>query len=46
MERSKQLVSYRMARAHETLEDARILADAGRWNACVILPDSVDQTPG
>ena len=26
---------YRMARAQETLEDARILANAGRWNACV-----------
>ncbi len=31
----KDLVGYRMARAHETLEDARILATAGRWNACV-----------
>lgn len=34
-ERSKGLVSYRMARAEETLEDARIIARAGRWNACV-----------
>jgi len=34
-ERSKDLVSYRMARAEETLEDARILASAERWNACV-----------
>ena len=34
-ERSKNLVSYRMARAEETLEDARILARAERWNACV-----------
>ncbi|MEA1933728.1 MAG: HEPN domain-containing protein [Thermodesulfobacteriota bacterium] len=32
---SKDLVLYRMARARETLEDARILANAGRWNACV-----------
>ena len=24
-----------MERAHETLEDARILANAARWNACV-----------
>jgi uncharacterized protein (UPF0332 family) len=32
---SKDLVLYRMLRAHETLEDARILANAGRWNACV-----------
>ena len=35
MERSKDLVLYRMTRAHETLEDARILAREGRWNACV-----------
>ncbi|MDZ7696330.1 MAG: HEPN domain-containing protein [Deltaproteobacteria bacterium] len=34
-ERSKDLISYRMARAEETLEDARILARAERWNACV-----------
>jgi uncharacterized protein (UPF0332 family) len=33
-ERSKDLVLYRMARADETLEDARILARAERWNAC------------
>lgn len=32
---SKDLVLYRMTRADETLEDARILAKAGRWNACV-----------
>jgi len=32
---SKNLVMYRMTRADETLEDARILAKAGRWNACV-----------
>lgn len=31
----KDLTSYRMARANESMEDARILADAGRWNACV-----------
>ena len=29
------LVRYRMARAQETLEEAHILADSGRWNACV-----------
>lgn len=34
-ESSIDLVRYRMARANETLEDARILAEAGRWNACV-----------
>lgn len=33
--RVKDLVRYRMERARETLEDARILADSGRWNACV-----------
>jgi uncharacterized protein (UPF0332 family) len=32
---NKDLVLYRMERAHETLEDARILAGKGRWNACV-----------
>ena len=26
---------HRITRAKETMEDARILADAGRWNACV-----------
>lgn len=29
------LVKYRLKRAFETLEDARILAQAERWNACV-----------
>ena len=32
---SKDLVLYRITRANETLEDARILANTGRWNACV-----------
>lgn len=32
---SRDLVSYRKARANDTMEDARILANAGRWNACV-----------
>ena len=31
----RNLVSYRLEKARETLEDARILAAAGRWNACV-----------
>lgn len=35
MEWNKDLVSHRLAKADETLEDARVLADAGRWNACV-----------
>ncbi len=30
-----ELVSYRLQRARETLADARILADASRWNPCV-----------
>lgn len=32
---NKDLVKYRMNRAEETLEDARILAESKRWNACV-----------
>ncbi len=32
---NKELVLYRLQRARETLADARILADAGRWNPCV-----------
>ena len=34
-ESNGELVSYRLQRARETLADARILADAGRWNTCV-----------
>ncbi len=34
-ESNGELVSYRLKRARETLADARILADAGRWNPCV-----------
>ncbi len=33
--RTGDLVLYRLARARETLEEAQILANAGRWNACV-----------
>ena len=29
------VVQYRLQRARETLEDARILATASRWNPCV-----------
>jgi uncharacterized protein (UPF0332 family) len=29
------LVNYRLQRAYEALEDARILAGASRWNICV-----------
>ncbi len=32
---NKDLVLYRLRRARETLTDARILADASRWNPCV-----------
>jgi uncharacterized protein (UPF0332 family) len=28
------LIHYRLERAHESLDEARLLADAGRWNAC------------
>ncbi len=31
----RDLVVYRLQRARESLEDARILADAKRWNPCV-----------
>ena len=31
----KDLVQYRIQRARDTLEDARILANASRWNPCV-----------
>lgn len=31
----RDLVAYRLQRAKESLEDARILADAKRWNPCV-----------
>lgn len=29
------LIHYRLERAQESLEDARLLAAADRWNACV-----------
>lgn len=32
---NRDLLQYRISRAHETLEEARILANANRWNACV-----------
>ncbi len=32
---NEQLVLYRLQRARGTLEDARILAQAQRWNPCV-----------
>jgi uncharacterized protein (UPF0332 family) len=31
----RELALYRLQRAREALEDARILADARRWNLCV-----------
>jgi len=31
----RELIAYRLQRALESLEDARILADAKRWNPCV-----------
>jgi uncharacterized protein (UPF0332 family) len=35
MESHGDLVVYRLQRAGQTLEDARILANASRWNPCV-----------
>jgi len=32
---NRELALYRLQRARETLEDARILANARRWNPCV-----------
>jgi uncharacterized protein (UPF0332 family) len=32
---SREIVLYRLDRARQTLEEAQILADAGRWNLCV-----------
>ena len=29
------LIKYRIDRAYETLADARLLADSGRWNSCI-----------
>lgn len=31
----RELIGYRIARARETLEEARVLADSEHWNACV-----------
>jgi len=33
--RSGDIVSYRLDRSRETLEEAQMLADASRWNLCV-----------
>lgn len=35
MESPGDLVLYRLQRARQTLEDARLLANASRWNPCV-----------
>ena len=35
MKANKELALYRLQRARETLKDARILAQAQRWNPCV-----------
>jgi hypothetical protein len=35
MESHGDLVLYRLQRARQTLEDARPLANASRWNPCV-----------
>lgn len=31
----RDLIQYRINRANETLEEARVLADSNHWNACV-----------
>lgn len=31
----QELIAYRLRRASESVEDASILAEAGRWNPCV-----------
>ena len=35
MESQETLIQYRLERARESLEEARILADAGHWHGCV-----------
>ncbi|MFB0524991.1 MAG: HEPN domain-containing protein [Phycisphaerae bacterium] len=35
MKANKELALYRLQKARETIEDARILAQAQRWNPCV-----------
>jgi len=35
VEAQADVVRYRLQRAREALEDARVLADASRWSACV-----------
>lgn len=35
MDAGEAVIAYRLERAREALEDARILAGASRWNACV-----------
>lgn len=35
MEARDDVVRYRLQRAREALEDARVLANASRWSACV-----------
>lgn len=32
---NRDLILYRLTRASETLKDAHILSESGRWNACV-----------
>ena len=40
------LIYYRLGRAQESLDDARLLAEANRWNACVrIASITVASTP-
>jgi uncharacterized protein (UPF0332 family) len=32
---SQEVIAYRLQKAQNTLQDARVLADAHRWNSCV-----------
>ncbi len=33
--RKKDYINYRISRAHDTFNDAKIMADNGSWNSCV-----------
>ena len=35
MSGTEEVIAYRLARAHETLEEARLMAESGHWNTCV-----------
>ena len=41
MEAQDDVVRYRLQRAHEALQDARVLANADRWSACEYAASSI-----